>query len=237
MKSKVLALLSGKNLFAFVSMLAATFLLTNGLNSAFVDLGLQLTGWQQFVWGYGLQNVVLLAVLYLWFYRRFPTDRQKITWQIGHLFHLIGYVLLIFASYLALIALMYLIKKYAGLDLLPGLNNQRSLIAITGDGVGLWIAFLAAVIIAPIIEEYVFRGWGMICLPVATRPYLSIVLNGLIFGICHFEPSLLIPLTYLGIMIAWVRYRSGSILPGIIFHLINNSLALLADYLLIHQTT
>ncbi len=229
--TKILALLGGKNLLSFICMFLSVLILVNGINYLAVHVfQLHLNGWQQFLWAYILQSIILGLSVYFWFYRRFPHDRGKISWKVNSIFQLIGYVLLIFVCYFLFVAGLYLVQKLLNLNNIPGIGEQISIISLVGDGVGLWIAFVVAVVVAPTVEEYVFRGWGMICLPLETHPYLAILLNGLVFALCHLELSVILPLTFLGIMIAWVRYKSGSILPGIVFHLINNSLALFADY-------
>ncbi len=228
--TKILALLRGKNIVAFCVMFFAMICVINGIHLGSILLGLKLVGWQSFLWTYLLQNGVLLILVYFWFYCRFPVERKQISWSGSGPWAVIKYVVLLFASYFAFVIVLNLIKNIFNVDIIPGMGEQISLIEIVGMGPGLWIAFLAAVIIAPIVEEYVFRGWGMICLPLATRPVLSIVINGLLFALFHFEFSVIIPLIFLGCMLAWTRYKSGSILPGIVFHLINNSLALYVDY-------
>jgi membrane protease YdiL (CAAX protease family) len=228
--TKILALLRGKNILAFCVMFLVMIGIINGIHLSAILLGLKLTSWQSFLWTYLLQNGVLLLLVYFWFYRRFPAEREQISWSGSGLSSIIKYVLLLFASYFAFVILLNVIKNIFHLDIIPGMGEQISLIEIVGMGPGLWIAFFAAVIIAPIVEEYVFRGWGMICLPLASRPFLSILINGVLFALFHFELSVIIPLIFLGCMLAWTRYKSGSILPGIVFHLINNSLALYVDY-------
>lgn len=231
MIKKALALLRGKNIVAFCSMFLVMILFINSIQIGVALLGMKLDGWQSFLWVYLLQNSVLLLLVYFWFYRRFPQERKEIKWLNTNVWSVIKYVLLLFSSYFVFVLVFNLIKNFFGIDVIPGMGEQFSLIALLGTGTGVIIGFLAAVIIAPIVEEYVFRGWGMVCLPLANRPMLAIGVNGLLFALFHFEFSVLLPLVFLGCMLAWTRYKSQSILPGIIFHLINNGLALYADYI------
>ena len=60
-------------------------------------------------------------------------------------------------------------------------------------------------------------------------PTAAVVLTGLLFGALHLSIVRLIPLTVLGMLWALAVQRSGSILPGMIMHLINNGIALPAD--------
>lgn len=229
---KIRALCFGKNIISFILMFVTTVLLVNLL-----DIGRQLilpvkTPWLEFLTGYVLQTVVLILVVYFWFWRRFSPDRKKISFHIKDVWTLIGYIIFIFLSYFAFVAFLMWLKATFNLPFIPGLGQQPSLLAPLGDGVGLIIAFVIAIIVAPVIEEYVFRGWGLLCLPIERWPVLALILNGALFAVFHFQLEVFLPLVFLGTMLAWVAYHSKSILPGILFHMVNNSLAFLIDYVL-----
>ncbi len=221
----------GKNFFSFCLMLVSALLLFSSIDYLLFPFTNTLPNWLQFTIGYGLQTLILFCLVYFWFIRRFPVERQQIFFHSPGLIKTIGYVLFIFVSYFAFALSFSFIKSQFGVAL-PGFAEQESLLAPLGDGIGLLVAFIVAVIVAPIIEEYIFRGWGLICLPTDTYPTLAILLNGLLFAIMHFQPQSILPLIFLGSMLALVRLRSNSLLPGIVFHVINNSLAFLADYYL-----
>ncbi len=188
--------------------------------------------WLEFLADYVLQTVVLTLIVYLWFWRRFPQDRKKISFHTADVWTLIGYVIFIFIAYFAFVASLLWLQTTFHLPFIPGLGEQASLLAPLGDGIGLLIAFVIAILVAPMIEEYVFRGWGLICLPVEKWPALALILNGALFALFHFQLAVFLPLIFLGTMLAWVAYKSKSILPGIVFHMVNNSMAFLVDYFL-----
>ena len=90
--------------------------------------------------------------------------------------------------------------------------------------------WIAVGVLVPIAEEMVFRGailrtllnlcghrwrWG------------AIVLSALLFGLAHGNMAQLLTATLLGCLLGWLYYRSGSIAPGIVFHMVNNSVAVL----------
>lgn len=229
---KIRALLFGKNLLSFILMFVITVIVVNLL-----DVGRQYflpvdIAWLDFLLDYGLQTIILTVMVYLWFWRRFPQDRKKISFRIHDIWTLIGYVLFIFIAYFAFVSLLLWVQTTFELDFIPGLGEQASLLAPLGDGIGLIVAFIIAIFIAPIMEEYVFRGWGLICLPVGKWPALSLIINGALFALFHFQLEIFLPLIFLGSMLAWVAYRTKSILPGIVFHMVNNSFAFLVDFLL-----
>lgn len=88
-----------------------------------------------------------------------------------------------------------------------------------------WLALLAGALIPAISEELSFRGYVLGALR-PLGPTAAIVLTGVLFGALHLSLIRLIPLTLLGILWSMVVQRSGSILPGMIMHLLNNGIAL-----------
>jgi membrane protease YdiL (CAAX protease family) len=89
------------------------------------------------------------------------------------------------------------------------------------------VAFLVAVV-APIAEEFFFRGFFYGCLRNWKGPWPAAVLTGLVFGAIHVgsaEAAFLLPLGFFGFALCMLRERTGSLYPGIALHCLNNSLA------------
>jgi membrane protease YdiL (CAAX protease family) len=53
----------------------------------------------------------------------------------------------------------------------------------------------------------------------------SVILSALIFGVAHADIGSFAPLVIIGLALAWARWRSDSIWPGIVVHAINNTAA------------
>lgn len=91
-------------------------------------------------------------------------------------------------------------------------------------------AFLTLVVIAPIVEEVIFRGWlyGKIrkTLPAKTS---SIVITSLIvsvlFGILHFQWNVSVNVFCLSLVLCALRELTGNIYSGILLHMIKNGIA------------
>ena len=81
-------------------------------------------------------------------------------------------------------------------------------------------------LMAPILEELLFRGAIQGHLQsTCKKPWIAIVISSLIFGVVHMNPAQ-IPFAFLlGMMFGWLYYRTGSLLPGIVGHMLNNSIA------------
>ena len=82
-------------------------------------------------------------------------------------------------------------------------------------------------IIAPVVEELMFRGLGQSLLRFLGQ-VPSVLLVGVAFGLAHGLVEGLLVLIPFGIAVAWVRDRTDSVFPGMLVHAVFNggSLAL-----------
>ncbi len=91
-------------------------------------------------------------------------------------------------------------------------------------------ALTAGALLPAICEEVAFRGyiqWGLSPL----GPRAAVILTGVLFGAMHLSLVRGIPLAVLGVIYAYVVQRTGSILPGMIMHFVNNATALSLAFL------
>jgi membrane protease YdiL (CAAX protease family) len=89
------------------------------------------------------------------------------------------------------------------------------------------VAFLVSVV-APMAEEFFFRGFFYGALRNWRGPWPAAILTGLVFGAIHVgsaEAAFLLPLAFFGFALCLLRERTGSLYPGIALHCMNNSLA------------
>ena len=85
-------------------------------------------------------------------------------------------------------------------------------------------------IIAPIAEEYLFRGLMMRkMLKWNISPWYAIIASSIMFGLIHLNPAQIPGPIILGIVMAWMCYRTRSLIPGIIIHITNNTLCLIPE--------
>lgn len=87
--------------------------------------------------------------------------------------------------------------------------------------------FVLFAVIAPVVEELTFRGAGQSLLRFLGRAP-SILIVGVAFGLAHGLVEALLVLVALGIGLAWLRDRTGSVLPGMLVHAFFNGAALVA---------
>jgi sodium transport system permease protein len=93
---------------------------------------------------------------------------------------------------------------------------------------GLWTTVLTFALLPAVCEEFAFRGFILSGLERQHRERSAILLSALMFGFLHVLLSLfqqLFNATLLGVVLGLLAVRSRSILPGIIFHFLNNAAA------------
>lgn len=104
--------------------------------------------------------------------------------------------------------------------------------ALTFDsGAEIALAVLAAGIIAPVAEEMVFRGALTGGLMKKTKPWLAIIIGAACFALMHMNPEQTVYQFLLGCVAGTVAYCSGSVIPAIIVHFVNNAAALVMSLL------
>lgn len=88
------------------------------------------------------------------------------------------------------------------------------------------LAVVAMALLAPIVEEMMFRGaiQGYL-MRRCSNAWTGIIITSLIFGAIHMNPQQMVYATLLGIILGWIYYRTRSLLPVIVGHVLNNSIA------------
>ncbi|NLW02445.1 MAG: CPBP family intramembrane metalloprotease [Clostridiaceae bacterium] len=138
---------------------------------------------------------------------------------------MISPVMIIAGACAGLIALITIKNTFGSLQLNTGVTSVMS-----GGGV-LWSLFLIAVVPA-VCEELLFRGLIQRGLERMGAGW-SIFLSGLLFGLFHFDFQRFAAQTLIGVIAAYLVYRTGSIINGMILHFLNNGLITL----LVHSST
>jgi uncharacterized protein len=91
-----------------------------------------------------------------------------------------------------------------------------------------------AILVAPICEEVFFRSFIFMGLRRGMTLALSVVISALIFAVAHGDPGSFLVLFVIGVALAVIRWRTGSIWPGIILHMLNNATSALLIILSLH---
>jgi membrane protease YdiL (CAAX protease family) len=141
------------------------------------------------------------------------------------------------AMLLAAIAYYGVTTIYASLLQLHGSDKLPSELGATHSTAALVAAAIFVCVIAPIAEEFFFRGfffgalrkWKIVIGGHDIGTWLAAAVTGLLFGLAHTGSAAsqyLIPLGFLGFVLCIVRWKTGSLYPCIALHSANNALAL-----------
>jgi membrane protease YdiL (CAAX protease family) len=91
-----------------------------------------------------------------------------------------------------------------------------------------FLGFIAVVLSAPIAEEILFRGLVFSGFRKAWGFWPAAIVSGLLFSLAHVDPGLIVPFTLVGMILAYVYYRAGSIYASISIHFLFNCVSFLA---------
>lgn len=76
---------------------------------------------------------------------------------------------------------------------------------------------------APVVEELAFRGLVFAGLRKhGFSPWVTIVLSALAFSLFHFEPARILVVGGVGLVLGFLRWRTGSMGAGMVAHSVNN---------------
>ena len=136
--------------------------------------------------------------------------------------------------YLGIILVGFLFLATATLTLVswlvPGFNaNQAQTNDFTqGAGAHSLISLIALVLLPPVLEETIFRGFIFPAIAKRTGLVWGAIWSAAIFGIFHWQANITIYTFILGLLLCFMYVKLKSIVPGIFLHMLNNYLAFIA---------
>ena len=95
--------------------------------------------------------------------------------------------------------------------------------------------YVAVGILAPLAEEIVFRGailrtlLGMMS---RKNHWVAIMISAALFGAVHGNAAQFVNALLMGLLLGWMYYRTKSLVPGILMHWVNNTMAYVLSNLL-----
>lgn len=96
------------------------------------------------------------------------------------------------------------------------------------QGAAMWSLILLTIIIAPIVEEVLFRGWMLPMMMARGVPIIfAILISSLAFGLIHIGQGLLVMTTtfFLGVALGTARVVTGRVAAPMLGHMANNAWA------------
>ena len=138
---------------------------------------------------------------------------------------------------IAAISYYVLTAVYSALFQLHGSDKLPSELGAEHSTAALVAASIFVCVIAPIAEEFFFRGFlfgalRQMRIAIAGRDigtWVAALITGILFGLAHLGSAslqYLIPLGFLGFVLCLIRWRTCSLYPCMALHGANNALAL-----------
>lgn len=90
-----------------------------------------------------------------------------------------------------------------------------------------WFILINVALVPAIFEEFMYRGFFLNILKKSGGPALAIILSGIMFGAYHIRFTQFIPLSFLGMLLGFLAWKSDSIFPAMTGHFVNNGLSVI----------
>jgi membrane protease YdiL (CAAX protease family) len=90
---------------------------------------------------------------------------------------------------------------------------------------GFAAVLLAGGVLAPIAEEVFFRGYVFRTYLLTRGPIVAYGVTSLLFATLHLNLPALVPILLMSLIFCWAYQKTGSIVPSIVGHGLNNSAA------------
>ena len=154
--------------------------------------------------------------------------RASITEELGLNTHRFGWNLLYGLGGYAIALPLLFLGQLIGVHI-PGPTPSNPAIPLLAEASSAWVQILLAALAtlaAPLCEELLFRGVFYNAAKLKLGVWPAILLTGLIFGFVHpVGISEMVPLAVLGGVFAWMAETRKSLVPSILGHFLQNSMA------------
>lgn len=108
--------------------------------------------------------------------------------------------------------------------------QQQALVAqVLGGELNVLLALLLVAVVPSLFEEVLFRGYIQRNVERRMSVIGALLVVGFAFGLFHLRFVELLPLSVLGVYLAFVVWVTGSLWAGVLVHLVNNGAAILAS--------
>jgi len=91
---------------------------------------------------------------------------------------------------------------------------------------GWWGAFMKVAIVAPVVEELIFRGLIFQGFRRNYNNFVAVIMSAVLFSLFHLNPWQMPATFVLGILLGWLMIRTQSLILAILAHSLNNLLVL-----------
>jgi membrane protease YdiL (CAAX protease family) len=189
-----------------------------------------------FIYAIIAEGVFLLAPLY--FAKRSTSgNRQSIMQALGfrrfNIRRILPWIILLFLAFFLVNYLYQLLITAFHLPLQT--NDQVILERGKVTPISVDATLIAAALIAPVCEEVFFRSFTFMGFLRRMPLWVAVVLSALLFALVHLDLASFAVLFCIGLALAFLRWYSNSIWPGIILHTLNNATSGITIILVLHH--
>lgn len=164
----------------------------------------------------------------VWAYlRRYKVGWQAVGWRRPvNLWKTLLYLILLLVGFVVVAALLLAVL---GL-LIHGFNPDQAQTNdfTTGASKHLSISIIALVLVPPVLEETIFRGFIFPAIAKRTGLIWGAVISSVIFGLAHWQANISVYTFILGLVLCFMYVKLRSTIPGMALHMLNNLLAFAA---------
>ena len=171
------------------------------------------------MYGLPVQHLALLAVGLL-LASRFGPSREVVAWIPAKRWWLVPLVVPVGMISDYAVNTAYQLAPWLDLG---GLDLLGSALLDSGP-LGLFLVGLGAVVMAPIAEEVLFRGFVFRGLKQSWGVVAAVLVSTLLFALFHADPLHAVGVLVIGVWLGWLRHATGSIKTCVVAHLANNAL-------------
>lgn len=220
----------------FASSLVVLYPHTQGWSKSAAEQWLNTSVVAQFFYVLLAETVTFAAIW--WYIRHAKGSLRVIGWRRPKWFDP-ALALAGFAAYFV----VYLVLLSIATHLFPSINvDQKQELGfqnVTTDG-SLILTFLSLVVLPPIVEETVFRGFVFSGLRTKLKPVLAALITSALFASAHLQFGSGQPLLWvasidtfsLSLVLCYLRFKTDSLWPGIMLHALKNGIAFTSLFLL-----
>ena len=171
-----------------------------------------------------LLPLALLATAWVFGLRRHRVSPELLGFRGATLTDISWLPMVALAIGLSVTGVYALIVEALGIDILTPDQNLEEIGAI--GGVAQAPVFAIVGILAPFGEEVFFRGFLLAALLPVMGGLRSAIVSSGVFAVAHLSIGTLLPIFVMGMLLAWLYLRTGSIWPPFAAHAAQNLLAL-----------
>lgn len=167
--------------------------------------------------------------LLVWKLRRYQEGWNSLGWRKVNIWRALLAVGILLVAFIAAASLAISLADW----LIPGFDAnqaQTTEFASANTQTQKTLAFIALVLIPPVLEETIFRGFMLAAFAKSFGYVWGAILSSVIFALAHGQANVGVYTFVLGLVLCAMYIKFRSIIPGIMLHMVNNGLAFWAMF-------